>query len=68
MRPNGPRVVAFVHIPPLRMKALPRRAKLQRPQRAGNMRALARLARASEAMLIALRATLRDTAIDRRSC
>ena len=69
-RPNGPRIVAFVHIPPLRTKARPRRAKPQRPQRAerpGSRRAervltLVRLAHASEAMLIALRAMLRDTA------
>ena len=61
-RPNGPRIVAFVHIPPLRANVRPRRAKPQRPQRAASAHTLARLARASEAMLIALRAMLRDTA------
>ena len=62
-RPNGPRIVAFVHIPPLRANVRPRRAKPQRPQRAASAHTLARLARASEAMLIALRAMLRDTAV-----
>jgi len=61
-RADGPRVVAFVHIPPLRRKSRPRRAERRRPPQAGNMHALARLTRASEAMLIAIRATLRDMA------
>ncbi|MFZ1894524.1 MAG: hypothetical protein WAU59_10675, partial [Rhodoplanes sp.] len=61
---GGPRVVAFVHIPPLRVKALPRRAEPQR--RTGNMHALARLTRVSEAMLIAIRTMLPDISTTRR--
>ena len=91
-RAGGPRAVAFVHIPPLRVKALPRRAERQR--RAPGMHslehfpakwepvrrkkcdhktttransdstrtefALGPLARAAQAMLIAIHATLRD--------
>lgn len=61
---GGPRVVAFVHIPPLRMKARPCRAEPQR--RTGNLHALARLTRVSEAMLIAIRTMLRDISTTRR--
>lgn len=62
-RAGGPRVVAFVHIPPLRLKARPRRAQPER--KAASMHALAHLTRSSETMLIAIRAMLRDTTATR---
>ena len=62
-RAGGPRVVAFVHTPPLRLKARPCRAKRER--QTGSMHALARLTRVSEAMLIAIRAMFRDMAATR---
>lgn len=62
-RADGPRVVAFVHMPPLCLKARPYRA--QRERQAESMPALARLTRVSETMLIAIGAMLRDTAATR---
>lgn len=56
---GGPRVVAFVHIPPLRVKALPRRSERQR--RTAGMHSVGPLARVVEAMLIAICATLRGS-------
>jgi pyroglutamyl-peptidase len=62
-RAGGPRVVAFVHISPLCLKARPRRA--QRERQTEGMHALARLTRVSETMLIAIRVMLRDTTATR---
>lgn len=49
-----PRFVAFVHVPPLRMKALPRRA-VRHPH------SLAQLTRGGEAILLAIPAILRGS-------
>jgi pyroglutamyl-peptidase len=54
-RPGGPRLVVLVHIPPLEMKALPRRAGEQQQARQ-RMHSLANLTRTAEAILIAVRA------------
>jgi pyroglutamyl-peptidase len=56
-RPGGLRLVVLVHIPPLAIKALPRRGRAGERARQP-MHSLANLTRAAEAMLIAVRAAL----------
>jgi pyroglutamyl-peptidase len=51
--PGGPRLVAFIHVPPVRRKARPSSAKQRRVYRLGD------IVRASEAILVAMTALAR---------
>jgi pyroglutamyl-peptidase len=59
-KPGGPRLVVFVHVPPVRLKSLPRRRNKKRPH------TLSALTRAGEAIVLAVLAMSRANSRQRK--